>query len=551
MKRSACIPALISAALMLLAACARYDYDVIIRDGSIYDGSGSAPYTADLAIKGDTIAAIGDLDTLRGRTEIDAAGMAVSPGFINMLSWANESLIHDGRGQSDIRQGVTLEVMGEGTSMGPMNEKMKANRRARQGDIKYEITWTTLGEYLQYLEDKGVSPNVASFVGATAVRIHEVGYEDRHATPEELARMKDLVRRAMEEGAVGLSSALPYIPANFAPTEELLALAKVAAEYDAMYISHIRDEGDRIFESLDEFFATVRAANIRGEIYHLKSSQKQNYHKLDEVIRRVEAARAEGLTISADMYTYHASSTGLTYVMPAWVQEGGHDAFVERLKDPDIRERLIPAMEMIPPEDILLVSFRQDSLRYLTGRTLADVAAMWGTSPEITAMDLIIKDDSRIGTVRFTMSEENVRQKVALPWVSFCSDAGALAPEGVFLNSSPHPRAYGSFARLLGKYVREEGIIPLEEAVSRLTSFPASNLNLKKRGSLTPGYFADVVVFDPATITDHATFKQPHQYATGVMHVFVNGEQVLDGGEHTGAKPGRFVKGPGWKQDTR
>ncbi len=379
MKRSACIPALISAALMLLAACARYDYDVIIRDGSIYDGSGSAPYTADLAIKGDTIAAIGDLDTLRGRTEIDAAGMAVSPGFINMLSWANESLIHDGRGQSDIRQGVTLEVMGEGTSMGPMNEKMKANRRARQGDIKYEITWTTLGEYLQYLEDKGVSPNVASFVGATAVRIHEVGYEDRHATPEELARMKDLVRRAMEEGAVGLSSALPYIPANFAPTEELIALAKVAAEYDAMYISHIRDEGDRIFESLDEFFATVRAANIRGEIYHLKSSQKQNYHKLDEVIRRVEAARAEGLTISADMYTYHASSTGLTYVMPAWVQEGGHDAFVERLKNPAIRERLIPEMDMIPPEDILLVSFRQDSLRYLTGRTLADVAAMWGT----------------------------------------------------------------------------------------------------------------------------------------------------------------------------
>ena len=546
MKRYSLIPALVSAALLLLTTCARYDYDVIIRDGSIYDGSGSAPYTADLAIRGDTIAAIGDLDTLSGRTEIDAAGMAVTPGFINMLSWATESLIHDGRGQSDIRQGVTLEVMGEGWSMGPLNEKMKAEETESQGDIKYDITWTTLGEYLQHLEDRGVSTNVASFVGAATVRIHEIGYEDRLATPEEMERMKALVRHAMEEGAVGLGSSLPYVPANFAPTEELIALAKVAAEYDALYISHIRDEGDRIFESLDEFFATVRAANIRGEIYHLKSSQKQNYHKLDEVIRRVEAARAEGLTISADMYTYHASSTGLSYVMPAWVEEGGHDAFVERLKDPDIRERLIPAMEMIPPKDILLVSFRQDSLRYLTGRTLAEVAAMWGTSPEITAINLIIRDDSRIGTVRFTMSEENVRKKVALPWVSFCSDAGSLAPEPPFTNSQPHPRAYGSFARLLGKYVREEKLIPLEEAIRRLTHFPATNLKLDRRGSLTSGYFADVVVFDPATITDHATFEQPHQYATGVIHVFVNGEQVLEGGGHTGAKPGRFIKGPGW-----
>ncbi len=546
MKRFPFIPALVFAAL-LLSTCARYDYDVVIRGGSIYDGSGSEPYTADVGIKGDTIAAIGELDILRGRTEIDAAGMAVAPGFINMLSWADESLLHDGRSLSDIHQGVTLEVMGEGWSMGPLNEKMKAEEIESQGDIKYDITWTTLGEYLQHLEDRGVSTNVASFVGNATVRIHEIGYEDRAATPEEMDRMKALVRQAMEEGAAGLASSLPYVPANFAPTEELIELSRVAAEYDGLYISHIRDEGDNVFESLDEFFATVSAVNIRGEIYHLKSSQKQNYRKLDEVIRRIEAARAEGLTISADIYTYNASSTGLTYVMPAWVQEGGHDAFVERLKDLDIRERLIPEMEMIPPEDILLVSFRQDSLRYLTGRTLAEVAAMWGTSPEITAINLIIRDDSRIGTVRFTMSEENVRKKVALPWVSFCSDAGSLAPEPPFTNSQPHPRAYGSFARLLGKYVREEQIVTLEEAVRRLTHFPAANLKLDRRGSLAPGYFADVVVFDPATITDHATFQQPHQLATGVVHVFVNGVQVLKDGEHTGAKPGRFVKGPGWK----
>ncbi len=534
-------------AIFLLTACIpRYDYDVIIRHGTIYDGSGGTPYVTDVAIQADTIAAIGDLDTLRGRIEIDASGMAVAPGFINMLSWANESLIEDGRGQSDIRQGVTLEVMGEGTSMGPLNETMRRRRIERQGDIKYDIIWTTLGEYLQFLEDKGISTNVASFVGATTVRIHEIGYEDRRATPEELERMKALVRRAMEEGAVGLSSSLPYVPANFAPTEELIELARAAAEYDGFYISHIRDESDHIFEALDEFFTTVREANVRGEIYHLKASKKQNWHKLDEVIRRVEAAHVEGMAVTADIYTYYASSTGLSYVMPAWVEEGGHEAFVERLKDPAVRERLVSEMYMIPPEDILLVSFRQDSLRYLTGRTLAEVAAMWGTSPEETAMDLIIRDDSRIGTVRFSMTEENIRKKVALPWVSFCSDAGALAPEGVFLNTNPHPRAYGSFARLLGKYVREEQIIPLEEAIRRLTHFPATNLKLDQRGLLAPGYFADVVVFDPATITDHATFKQPHQYATGVVHVFVNGVQVLKDGKHTGATPGRFVKGPGW-----
>ncbi len=532
--------------LLLLHCGPAPDYDVIIRGGTIYDGSGGEPYIADVAIAGETIAVIGDLDTLTARLEIDAAGKAVAPGFINMLSWATESLLHDGRSQSDIRQGVTLEVMGEGESMGPFSEKMKANETARQGDIKYDISWTTLGEYLQTLEDQGVSTNVASFVGAATVRIHEIGCEDRPATTDELERMKALVRQAMEEGAVGVGSSLPYIPGNFAPTEELIALASVASEYDGVYISHIRSEGDEVFESVDEFLATVETAGVRGEIYHLKVSKKANYGKLDEVVRRIEAARASGLEVTADMYNYHASSTGLSYIMPAWVEEGGHDEFVKRLQDPAVRERLPAEMDMIPPEDILLVSFRQDSMRYLTGRTLGDVAAMWGLSPEVTAMDLIIKDDSRIGTVRFTMSEENIRRKIALPWVSFCSDAGSIAPEPPFTNSQPHPRAYGSFARLLGKYVREEGIIPLAEAIRRLTSFPAINLRLKGRGSLAPGYFADVVVFDPATITDHATFQQPHQYATGMEYVFVNGTAVLSGGEHTGATPGRFVKGPGW-----
>jgi N-acyl-D-amino-acid deacylase len=520
------------------------DYDVIIRNGTIYDGSGEMGYVADLAMQGDQIAVIGELDSLRGRIEIDAAGKAVTPGFINMLSWANESLLQDGRSMSDIYQGVTLEVMGEGWSMGPWNDDMKQEEKEAQGDIQFDIEWTTLGEYLQHLEDRGVSANVASFVGAATVRIHEIGYEDRHATPEEMERMKALVRQAMEEGAVGVGSSLPYVPANFAPTEELIELAKVAAEFDGLYITHIRDEGDHIFESLDEFFTTVRKAGVRGEIYHLKSSQKQNYDKLDEVFRRIEAAQIDGLVVTADMYTYHASSTGLDYVMPKWVQEGGHQAFVERLKDPAIRERVIPEMEMIPPEDILLVSFRQDSLRHLTGKTLAEVSEIWGTPPEVTAMDLIIADNSRIGTVRFTMSEENVRKKVAKPWVSFCSDAASVAPEKPFTNSQPHPRAYGTFARLLGKYVREEKIVSLEEAIRRLTHFPATNLKLDRRGLLKEGYFADVVVFDPGTITDHATFEKPHQLASGVEQVFVNGEQVLKDGRHTGAMPGRFVKGP-------
>lgn len=533
-------------ATMLLAACATPQHDVLLRGGTIYDGSGGPPVIGDLAIDGDRISAIGDLSSHHGTIEIDATGMAVAPGFINMLSWADTSLIQDGRSMSDIYQGVTLEVMGEGSSSGPLNAKMKKALTERQTDIKYDVEWTSFGEAFQYLEDRGISTNVASFVGASTVRVHELGYENRDPTEEEMQRMLQLVREAMEQGAIGVGSSLPYIPAPYASTEELIALASVAAEYDGMYISHIRNEGDEIFEALDEFMTIVRESGIRGEVYHLKVSHKRNYDKLDAVIEVFEAARAEGLAVTADMYTYNASSTGLNYDLPTWAKQGNHAERVARLRDPEVRKRVIAETELIPPEDLLLVSFRSEELRHLTGKTLAEVAEMRGTSPVETVMDLIIEDDSRIGTVRFTMSEDNIRKKIALPWMSICSDSASLVPEPPFTNSQPHPRAYGSFARLLGKYVREENIISLQEAIHRLSGLPASNLKLDKRGSLTEGYFADVVVFDPDLIIDTATFQKPHQLATGMLQVFVNGEQVLRDGEHTGAKPGRFVKGPGW-----
>ena len=533
-------------------------YDIVIRNGTIYDGLGRAPFAGNVAIEGDAIAAVGALGQARGRKEIDASGLAVAPGFINMLSWAGVSLIEDGRSQSDIRQGVTLEVLGEGWSMGPLNEAMKEEMVERQGDIRYDVEWTTLDEYLESLVARGVSPNVASFVGATTVRIHVLGYADRAPTPEELTRMQGLVRQAMEGGAVGLSSALIYAPACYAQTEELIALAGVAAEVGGLYISHIRNEARRLLEALDELFEVAQQANVAAEIYHLKVSGRSNWSKLEDAIAKIETARAQGLRISADMYTYPASSTGLDATMPPWVQEGGHRAWVERLKDPIIRERV--KREMVTPSDdwdstylaagsaenILLVGFKNDALKPLIGKTLAQVAAMRHSSPEETAMNLVIEDDSDVGCVFFTMSEDNIRRQIALPWVSFGSDGGSLAAEGVFLQSGTHPRAYGNFARLLGKYVREERVIPLEEAVRRLTWLPAQNLKLHRRGRLAAGQFADIVVFDPDTIQDHATFDNPHQYATGVIHVFVNGSQVLEEGEHTGAKPGRVVRGPGW-----
>jgi len=534
-------------------------YDVVITAGRIYDGSGGPPYHADVGINGDRIAAIGQLES-DADVVIDAEGLAVAPGFINMLSWANESLIHDGRSQSDIRQGVTLEVLGEGTSMGPLNEKMKRDMRESQGDIKFAIEWTTLGEYLEYLEERGVSTNIASFVGATTVRVHVVGYEDRRLTSEELEKMRGLVAQAMREGAVGVSSALIYAPGFYAKTDELIALAEVASEYGGMYISHLRSEGNRLLEALDELIITARKANVAAELYHMKAAGKPNWHKLDAMIEKIEKARAEGLRITADMYNYTAGATGLDAAMPPWVQAGGHRAWVARLKDPRVRPRVIREMRTLTdkwenlyllagsPEKVLLVEFKNPRLRHLTGKTLGEVARLRGKSPEETAIDLVIEDDSRVGTIYFLMSEENVKRQIELPWVTFCSDAGSLAPEGVFLKSNPHPRAYGSFARLLGKYVREEKVITLAEAIRRLTWLPADNLKLDRRGRLEKGYYADVVVFDPETIIDHATFEKPHQYATGMVHVFVNGTQVLKDGEHTGAKPGRVVRGPGWKK---
>ncbi len=540
--------------LVLTSQLFSQQYDILIRNGTIYDGSGKEPYVADIAIKGKQIAEIGTLKNAKAKQVLDAKGLAVSPGFINMLSWATETLIEDGRSLSGIIQGVTLEVMGEGWSMGPLNKQLKDETIEAMGDIKYTIDWTTLGEYLSSLERRGISTNVASFVGASTVRINVLGYENRAPNSKEMEEMKLLVRQAMEEGAMGLGSSLIYAPAFYAKTDELIELCKVAAEYDGMYISHLRSEGNRFVEAVDELISIAKNAKIRSEIYHLKAAGQSNWNKLDEVIRKVEDSRKSGLKITADMYLYTAGATGLDASMPPWVQEGGQKEWEKRLKDPEIRSQL--QKEMITqtdeweslylaagsPERVILVGFKQDSLKYLTGRTVADVSKLRGTSPEETIMDLIIADNSRVEAVYFLMSEENVKKQIALPWVSFGSDAGSLAPEGVFLKSNVHPRAYGNVTRLLGKYVREEKIIPLKEAIRKLTSFPADNLGIQDRGRLKKGNYADIVVFDPLTIQDHATFDKPHQLSSGVIHVFVNGTQVLKKGEHTGAKPGMAVR---------
>lgn len=537
------------------------EFDLLIRNGRVVDGSGSAPVTASVAVRGDRIAAIGPLESATATTVLDATGLAVAPGFINMLSWADEPLLVDPTSQSDIRQGVTLEVFGEGTSMGPLTDAMKKEIREQQGDLKYDITWTSLGEYLETLEQKGISPNVASFVGATTLRIHEIGYADRAPTAEELARMKDLVRAAMREGAMGVGSSLIYAPAFYARTPELVELSKAAGEFGGMYVSHMRSEGARLLEAVDELVHIAREAKVPAEIYHLKAAGRDNWNKMDAAIAKVEAARTEGLRITANMYNYPAGATGLNATMPPWVQEGGYDAWVERVKDPAIRARLRKEMATpttawenfftgAGPDGILLSGFKSQALKPLTGKRLSEVAKMRGTSPEETAMDLVIEDGSRVEAVYFLMSEDNLRKQLRLPWVSFGSDAGSMAPEPPFTASNPHPRAYGNFARLLAKYVRDEKIVPLEEAVRRLSALPAANLGIKDRGQLAEGMMADIVIFDPGTIQDHATFEKPHQYSTGVRDVFVNGVQVLRNGEHTGATPGRVVRGPGYKTPT-
>jgi N-acyl-D-amino-acid deacylase len=546
--------------LLATSCAAAPQYDVVIRHGIVYDGSGSPGVVEDVAIRGDRIAARGALNGARGREDVDASGLAVAPGFIDMLNHSETSLMADGRSQSEIRQGVTLLVFGE-SSMGPLSDRMKDDMKRRQGDIKFDITWTTLGQYLDTLAARGVSTNIASFVSASTIRANEIGYDNRPPTTQELDRMRADVRRAMGEGAMGLTTALIYTPAVFAKTDELVALAKVASESGGMYISHMRSEGNRLLEAIDETLTIAREAHIRAEIYHLKVAGQSNWNKLGEAITRIEAARKEGLDITADMYTYTAGSTGLDASMPPWVQEGGYDAWAKRLQDPKSRNRL--RREMTTPTDdwenlllaaggdgTLLVGFKNEALRQYTGKTLAEVAKLRGTSIQDTAMDLVVEDGTRVQAVYFLMSEDNVKRQIQLPWVSFGSDASSMAAEGVFLKTSTHPRAYGNFARLLGKYVRDEHVIPLEEAIRKLTSLPADTLRIKDRGRLAVGQFADVVVFDPKTIADRATYQQPHQYAVGMRDVWVNGVQVLKDGEHTGAAPGRVVRGPGWR-DTR
>lgn len=549
--------------ILILSICAlvscgqKQQYDTIIRNGLVYGGNGGEPYKADIAINADTIAFIGDLSNASAKTETDAKGMAVAPGFINMLSQSDVALLQDGRSQSDIRQGVTLEVMGEGGSMGPINARMKQEMQTGQGDIKFDVYWNTLGEYLTGLEKKGVSCNVASFIGAAQVRDYVIGEDNRAPTPAELDSMKLLVDQAMQEGAMGVSTSLIYPPGFFAKTDELIALCKEAAKYHGMYISHMRSEGNKLLEAVDELILIAKEANIPAEIFHLKAGGKDNWYKMDSVIKKVEDARKQGLYITADMYTYLAGATGLTAAFPPTLQDGGFGKLWQRLHDPAIRKRMAVAMNTSSkdwenlyydagsPEKVLLLGFKQDSLKKFTGKTLAEVAKIRGTTPERTAMDLIVQDSTRIEVVYFMMNEDNVKKQVALPWVSFGSDEASYTNEGVFLKSNAHPRAYGNFARVIGKYTRDDKVLTLPQAIYKLAKLPATNLKLQKRGELKVGNYADIVVFDPATVTDLATFEKPHQYSTGVVHVFVNGAQVLKDGEHTGAKPGRFIKGPG------
>src|SRR6267378_5220424 len=555
MKRAIfCFSLLLAATSVSIIAA---DFDVIIKNGAVYNGTGSEAQHVDLAIRGDRIAGVGDYKNAKAKTVIDAWGLAVAPGFINMLSWSTESLIQDGRSQSEIRQGVTTEIMGEGESMGPMNDRVREFMLKQQADIKYDITWNTLTEYLRFLEKRGISCNVASFIGATTIRQNVIGFDDRPPTPQELDQMRELVREEMEAGALGIGTSLIYPPAFYAKTDELIELCKVAAKYKGKYISHMRSEGNQLLEAFDELLRISREAGIPAEVYHIKAAGEKNWPKEDQLLGRIEAAQKEGLKIRANMYTYTAAGTGLDACLPPWTEDGGYPALFKRLRDPAMREKIAAEVRIDSdawenlylaagtPEKILLVGFKSEKLKPLTGKSLAEVAKMRNKDPINTIMDLILEDRSRIESIYFLMSEENVKKELANPWISFGSDEASQAAEGVFLKSNPHPRAYGNFARVLGKYVREEKVITLPEAVRRLSALPATNLGLDHRGFIQDGMFADVVVFDPATIADRATFDKPQQYAVGMKHVFVNGVQVLKDGEHTTAKPGRALAGPG------
>ena len=511
--------------------------DIVIYNGTIYDGSGDKPYVGSLGIKEDKIIYVGENTLFDADTVIDVTGSAISPGFINMLSWGYGSLMADGRSLSDLKQGVTLEVFGEGTSPGPF---------WKDGE------YTTFGGAMSSLEKNGISTNIASFLGSATARILEVGYDNREATENELVKMRKIVKTSMEEGAMGIGSSLIYAPGDYASTEELIELCKVASDHGGMYISHMRNEDNKLLEALEELITISKEANIPAEIYHLKASRKANWHLLDTLITRVEQVRSEGHKITADIYTYNASSTGLTGVIPTWVQEGGHRAWINRMKDPEVRVRLLAdirkELSEQPPEGILMVGFKTSGMskKYLA-KTVAEAAEMRGQSPEEAIIDMIIEDDNRIQCIYFSMSNDNIRKKMQLPWVSFCSDAGTYSD--ISKNFRTHPRAFGSFIRVLGKFSRDENLIPLEEGIRRLSSLPASNLKLKNRGMLKQDYFADIVIFDPDEVGDRATFDEPLQFAVGVNHVLVNGVPVLLDGEHTNKFSGRFVKGPGYKEE--
>lgn len=541
------------AAIGLVGCAGAPKYDVVLRNGRVCDGSGSPCVNGGVAINGDTIAKVGDLGDARGKIERDVHGEVIAPGFINMMS-SEWGLFVDGRSESDIRQGVTLEIFGEGESMGPLNDAMRREYEQQELDIHYDAPWHTLAEGLETLVKRGISPNIASFIGAATPRVYVMGRANRAPTAAELDQMRALTEKAMQDGALGVASALIYQPGNYAKTDELVALAEVAAKYHGIYISHIRDEGNRETEAIDELISIARRARIPAEIYHLKVSGAKNWAREPEVIGKIEEARASGLQITADMYTYPAGATGLDAAMPPWVQEGGLEAWRKRLRDPAIRRRVKKEMDdantnwdnffaaVGSPDKILLIGFKSDKLKPLTGRTLGEVARMRHESPEDAAMDLVAEDDSRVSTIYFLMSEDNLKRQIVLPWVSFGSDEDTRGIQGVFLKTSAHPRAYGNFARVYAKYVRDDKLLTVEEAVRKMTSLPAANLGIARRGRLKPGYFADVVVFDPQTIQDHATFEKPMQYATGVSGVWVNGVEVLRNGEHTGARPGRVVR---------
>jgi N-acyl-D-amino-acid deacylase len=553
-------PLILLLIIVCLVSCKRYDYDTIIHNGMVYDGNGGTPFRADIGIKKDTIAFIGDLSQATAKTMVDAMGKAVAPGFINMLSWSPVSLIEDGRSMGELKEGVTLEVFGEGESMGPLNEKMKKDMQEDQPIFQYKVNWTSLGEYMQSMEKRGVSVNIASYVGATTIRTNVIGEDDREPTPLELDSMKLLVRQTMEEGALGVGTSLIYPPAFFAKTNELIELCKAVSPYGGGYISHMRSEGNKLNEAVEELITIAREAKVHGEIYHLKAAGIANWGKMDSVIRRVEKARKEGIDIAANMYTYTAGATGMTAAFPPALQDGGFGKLWQRLHDPRIREETKKAMRTNATdwenlyygagsaEKVLLLGFRRDSLFKYAGKSLAEVARLRHTTPEDAAIDLIIQDSSRVEVAYFLMSEKNVKKQLALPWVSFGSDAASMAPEGKFLKQSSHPRAYGNFTRVIGHYSRDEKLISLQEAIRKLTKLAASSLHISKRGELKPGYFADIIIFDPATVNDKASYEKPHQYSEGMLHVWVNGVQVLKNGEHTLEKPGRFVKGPGYKK---